>query len=267
MCLIAFALDVHPELPLVVIANRDELYARPTEGAHDWTDHPGVFAGRDVAKGGTWLGVTRAGRFAALTNVRNPTARRDGLSRGELVKGALTREVDPTSWSRALDRSRYPAFNLLLGEGSDLYYATEETEGLVHVAPGVHALSNARLDVSWPKAEHAKRGLQALLEAPSLDVEAAFAILAARDRAADEALPRTGVPLELERALSPAFLAMDAYGTRASTVVAMARDGSIRFAERSWGPGGVLASAVDVVLTPDDAVERAGATRSAEPMR
>ena len=119
----------------------------------------------------------------------------------------------------------------------------------MHVAPGVHALSNARLDVAWPKADHARIGLEALLAAPSLDVEAAFAVLASRERAPDDALPRTGVPLELERELSPTFLALSAYGTRASTVVAMKVDGSIRFAERTWGPGGVLASEVDVVLT------------------
>jgi uncharacterized protein with NRDE domain len=248
MCLIAFAVAAHPAYPLVVLANRDELYARPARPAHAWDDAPELFGGRDLEKGGTWLAVSRAGRVAAVTNVRHPGARREGLSRGALVRDALLRDADPATFARGLDRARYPAFNLLLGDGAGLFYATEESDGLVHCAQGLHALSNARLDVSWPKADRAREQLGALLDVPVFDVAAAFDVLGSRDRADDGALPHTGVPIDLERALSPAFLAMDAYGTRASTVVVWNANGTIRFAERSFGPGGALLGEVDVTL-------------------
>lgn len=252
MCLIAFSVAAHPSYPLVVIANRDEAYARPTEPAHAWGEG-GIFGGRDVLQGGTWLGVTSSGRFATVTNVRSPNARRDGASRGALVRGALGREGDVGAFWAALGRERYPAFNLLFGDAECLFYASEESAVPARISPGTHALSNARLDAAWPKAEKAKRRLRAILAADGageggFDVAAGFMILEDREQAPDEALPRTGVPIELERALSPAFIAMDSYGTRASTVVLFHVDGSVRFAERSFGPGGVLLQEVDVTL-------------------
>ena len=249
MCLIAFAVDAHPSLSLVVIANRDERYDRPTCLAHDWGGS-GIFGGRDVEKGGTWLGVTRGGRFAAVTNVRSAAARRSGASRGALVRDALTRTEPADTWWRSLDRASYPSFNLLFGDGRQLFYGSEESPAPERITAGVHALSNARLDASWPKAEAAKSGLEALLAAERFDVEAAFALLASRAVAPDQDLPQTGVPFELERALSPAFIAMDGYGTRACTVVLFDRQGTIRFAERTHGPGGVELEAVETTRTP-----------------
>lgn len=248
MCLIAFAVRAHPAHPLVVLANRDELHARPTRAAHAWEDVPGAFGGRDLEKGGSWLGVTRAGRLAAVTNVRSPEARRLGASRGALVRDALAREADPAAWYRPLERAGYPAFNLLVGDGPDLLYGNEQDAELTAIPPGVHALSNARLDVSWPKAERARSMLGASLDADTLDVEAAFAILASRAIAPDDALPHTGVPLGLERALSAAFIVGDVYGTRASTVVVFDAGGGIRFFERTFGPGGVETDRVETTL-------------------
>lgn len=244
MCLIVLALRAHPRYPLVLLANRDEAYARPTAGAHRWFDAPHIFGGRDQEKGGTWLSVVPgpARRIAAVTNVRHPSARRVGLSRGALVRAALDGTLPEGD---ALDA--YPAFNLLTGSETRLEYRNEEGARQV-LEPGIHGLSNARLDVPWPKVERAREGIEQLLRAETLDFDAAFALLHEQDVAPDARLPETGVPRELEQRLSPAFIAMPGYGTRASTVVAFDRDGSIRFAERTFGEGGAPIGQVEATL-------------------
>ncbi len=248
MCLIVFALAAHPELPLIVLANRDEYYARPAASAHHWTDSPALFAGRDLLKGGTWLGVTRRGRFAAVTNVRAPHAERFGASRGALVCAALLANEDTQPWATAIDRPQYPSFNLLVGDAQELFYAHDATTDVLRVPPGVHGLSNARLDDPWPKVRRATDALQQLVVAPQFDVDAAFAILADRTLAADAELPSTGVSLELERALSSAFITRPGYGTRVSTVVLFHRSGALRFVERTFGEGGTPGLTTDVTI-------------------
>ncbi len=244
MCLIVAAVQAHPRYPLVVLANRDEAYARPTQGAHRWVDAPHVFGGRDREKGGTWLAVVPGlqRRIAAVTNVRHPAARRFGLSRGALVRAALDGIVPEGA---ALDA--YPAFNLLVGNEAHLEYRNEEGVQQV-LEPGIHGLSNARLDVAWPKVVRARAGLEQLLRAETLDLDDAFALLHEQARAPDARLPDTGVPRELEQLLSPAFIAMPGYGTRACTVVAFERDGSVRFAERTFGEGGAPLANVEATL-------------------
>ncbi len=244
MCLIVVALRAHPRYPLVLLANRDEAYARPAHGAQRWVDAPHVFGGRDLEKGGTWLAVVPGPerRIAAVTNVRHPTARRVGLSRGALVRAALDGALPEGD---ALDA--YPAFNLLAGSETHLEYRNEEGAREV-LRPGLHGLSNARIDVPWPKVERARAGLERLLGAATLDFEAAFALLHEQEEAPEARLPDTGVPKELELRLSPAFIAMPGYGTRASTVVAFDRDGSIRFAERTFGEGGAPIGQVEATL-------------------
>jgi uncharacterized protein with NRDE domain len=248
MCLIVFAVAAHPDLPLVVLANRDEAYVRPALSAHAWTDFPLVFAGRDREKGGTWLGVTRTGRFAAVTNVRDPLARRYGESRGALVRDALVSPMPTGEWAVAINRPQYPAFNLLVGSARELFYAQDASTQPLRVGAGVHGLSNARIDVPWPKVQRATERLQKLLATSEFDLEAAFAILTDRTQAPDAELPGTGVSLELERALSSAFITMPGYGTRACTVVLFHRDGTLRFVERTYGEGGAPGTATDVLL-------------------
>ncbi len=242
MCLALFAYDAHPDFRLVFAANRDELFERPSAPAAFWNDAPEVFAGRDLTKGGTWAGITRGGRFAALTNVRDPSARRSGeLSRGILVRDFLLAGSSPTDFARSLDRTRYPSFNLLCGTSEGLFYVRDDVEGAVPVAPGIHGLSNHRLDTPWPKVERGKQRLAALLarkESPRSDE--LFAILADRAFAADEILPSTGVPLDLERSLSPAFIHLPGYGTRSSTVVLWPKSGGLILEERTFDEGGQL---------------------------
>lgn len=245
MCLIAFAWRSHPDYPLIVAANRDEFFARPTEPAGFWSDHPDVLAGRDGLAHGTWLGVTRTGRFSALTNFRAPQAYRpDAKSRGALVADFLTEETGALAYLDEVKRTRtnYNPFNLIAG--TDLAGPAGVLAVMSHASapaalkPGVYALSNASLDTPWPKVVAARRGLENLLRQtdparPDFD-SGLWQLLADERRAADHELPDTGIPLELERALSAAHIRLPEYGTRSATLLVIAGSGTARLAERSF---------------------------------
>jgi uncharacterized protein with NRDE domain len=240
MCLIALALDAHPSYRLVIAANRDEFYARPTAW---WADAPDVLAGRDLREGGTWMGVTRAGRVAAVTNYRDPGLAQlaDAPSRGALVADFLRGSVDAETYADDLAgrAAAYNGFNLLVGDGGGLFYVSNRTDGVRRLEPGVYGLSNALLDTPWPKVVRARRAMEeavAAAEGPGWDARL-WEALADRVIAADDALPDTGVGSERERLLSAPFIRTDVYGTRASTVLTIASDGEVRFVERSVVPG------------------------------
>ncbi len=242
MCLIAVAHRVHPAYPLVVAANRDELYARPTAPADWWSDAPELLAGRDLRSGGTWMGITRGGRFAAVTNVREGLAPAAGeLSRGALVAGFLRSAAAPEAFLRQVEPhgERYAGFNLLVGDGCTLAYGSNRAPGVRVLEPGVYALSNHRLDTPWPKVVRARRAMEDAVAAAEGDGWDAglWEMLADRVAAADDGLPDTGVGRERERLLSSPFIATEAYGTRASTVLTVAAEGEVRFVERSVHPG------------------------------
>lgn len=238
MCLIVLALHAHPLFPLVVAANRDETLGRPTAPAAYWPEEDGLLAGRDLESGGTWMGVTRAGRFAALTNVRDPRAYDPAApSRGGLAVRFLAGEDDPRDHVRAVaaERIRRNGFNLLAGAGGRLAWVSNAGGGPAEVTPGIHAVSNAALDSPWPKALRAAAGLRRALAAGSeIDPEELFAILSDRRIAADDELPSTGVPLEVERLLSAPFIVAPGYGTRASTLLLARRDGRAELLERRF---------------------------------
>lgn len=243
MCLIALALDAHPSYRLVIAANRDEFYARPTAPAAWWADAPDVLAGRDLREGGTWMGVTRAGRVAAVTNYRDPALAQqaDAPSRGALVADFLRGSADAETYADDLAgrAAAYNGFNLLVGDGGGLFYVSNRTEGVRRLEPGVYGLSNALLDTPWPKVVRARRAMEeavAAAEGEGWDARL-WEALADRVIAADDALPDTGVGSERERLLSAPFIRTDVYGTRASTVLTIAADGEVRFVERSVVPG------------------------------
>jgi uncharacterized protein with NRDE domain len=238
MCLIVLALNAHPLYPLVVVANRDEALGRPADPAAFWPEEDGLLAGRDLESGGTWMGVTRAGRVAALTNVRDPRAHDPGApSRGGLVVRFLRGQDDPRDHVRAVaaERIRRNGFNLLAGAGGRLAWVSNAGGGPVELTPGIHAVSNASLDSPWPKALRAAAGLRRALAARRLiDPEELFALLADRRIAADDELPATGVPLEVERLLSAPFIVAPGYGTRASTLLLATRAGRAELLERRF---------------------------------
>lgn len=241
MCLILFAVDPEPGTRLLLAANRDEEHARPTQPAERWPSS-NVFAGRDLRGGGTWLGVSKDGRLAALTNVRHPGARREGASRGALPVRFLTTSLSPDAFAASVgpELATFPSFNLLLFDPREgTFFWSDEGGAPALVAPGLHGLSNARLDVSWPKVARGLDNMQAALgERGEARTEALFRALADDRTATDDELPATGVPLEVERLLSPAFIRGPVYGTRCSTVVSLHDDGSVFFEERSFAPSG-----------------------------
>jgi uncharacterized protein with NRDE domain len=244
MCLIVFAWGIRNDLPLVIGANRDEFFARPTQGAGFWPEAPQVLAGRDLEQGGTWLGVTRTGRVAAVTNYRDGARQRSGRrSRGWLVRDYLLSDASPERYLGAVhaQRAEYDGFNLVAGSQDGLWHYSNRTAELTPVAAGVHGLSNHLLDTPWPKVERAKQRLRAIADAPAGELTSGlFDILNDRMLAPDCDLPRTGVPLDRERLLATAFIHSADYGTRSSTVLLMDSADGVRFEERSFGADGVL---------------------------
>lgn len=225
MCLIIFAWKVIPGMPLIVAANRDEFYARPADNADWWSDYPKIFAGRDLQGGGTWLGVTRDGRFAALTNVRSPSERRpDAPTRGKLVSEYLAGDMSPQDYLKYIEPNaqQFNGFNLLIGNRETLlWYSNRGTDDPRNGQPldyGVYGLSNALLDTPWPKVTRAKAQFASLL-CQGAPEETFFEMLTDATRANDCRLPDTGVGIERERMLSPIFIRSPDYGTRCSTVL------------------------------------------------
>lgn len=246
MCLIAFAWNAHPDYPLVVAANRDEWHDRPSAVAAWGDDHPNILAGRDLKAGGTWLGISRSGRFAALTNFRDPSDQKsDARSRGHLVSEFLSGTESAREYLVALrnDVQRYQGFNLLVGDGDSLFYFSSRTGEVLPVPAGVHALSNHMLNEPWPKVEMAKSALCAALQAKMPEKarqKAIYEILSNDRTAADSVLPNTGVGLEWERILSPVMIVTEKYGTRCSTVLTLASTGEVAFEERTRDHRGVV---------------------------
>jgi uncharacterized protein with NRDE domain len=239
MCLILVAWRVHADYPLVVAANRDEFFARPTAPAAFWKEAPQMLAGRDLEAGGTWMGVTRNGRFAALTNFRDPSQnRKDVPSRGGLVAGFLDGDEAPQDYLKRIAPlgRRCNGYNLLVSDGAALWWSSNMGGAARLLEPGVYGVSNHLLDTPWPKVGAGKTALAQALELLPED-QALFDLLRDDGTHPDEQLPQTGVPLDWERLLSSAFVKSPGYGTRSSTVLCMDRNGWGSFDEQAWLSG------------------------------
>lgn len=238
MCLLLFAYDSHPRYRLVLAANRDEYFDRPAAPAAFWPDCPQVLAGRDLARMGTWLGITRSGRFAALTNFRGASpVISEARSRGELVSGYLCGAQPPRAYLEAVRgaTSFYPGFNLLAGNTDSLWYYSNVSGQIQEITPGLYGLSNHLLNTPWPKVVRCREQMAACLARDeSLEPETLFAFLGDESYAADDELPDTGVGLEWERILSAPFICSPNYGTRSSTVLLLDRWGGVSFTERTF---------------------------------
>ncbi len=228
MCVIFFAYNAHPDYPLILLANRDEFYDRPTAKAAWWKDDPKIFGGRDLVGDGTWLGITKAGRFAAVTNYRDTKAPTGHVSRGKLVADYLAGEVSAESYLQEIASrpSDFSGFNLLAGEFSRqaecLFYYSNRGAGVQRLDSGVYGLSNHLLDTPWPKVLKGKQRLEAVLRKSEIDKGGLFEILTDRTLADDGDLPDTGIGYEKEKLLSSIFIETPIYGTRCSTVVTAA---------------------------------------------
>lgn len=251
MCLVIFAFHSSPEYPLIVAANRDEFYHRETAAADFWPQQPSLLAGRDLVQGGTWMGLTREGRFAAITNFRDPAQTGPApRSRGELTLDYLITGLDPESWlcqiaSRA---GEYAGFNLLLGDRDTLWYASNSggagarSFSMKQLPPGIYGLSNARLDTPWPKVSLGKRRLTEVLDEGYLDHQRLLQVVADRRTAPVEQLRPHGLDQEMDRSLSAQFITAHEYdyGTRSSTTLWLSADGRAHWRELSFNSMGVV---------------------------
>jgi uncharacterized protein with NRDE domain len=243
MCLIVFSFNHHPGYKLIVAANRDEFYARKTAPAAFWPEQPSVLGGRDLEachQGntcGSWLGVTRSGRIAMLTNYRDP-ANIDprAPSRGQLVSDYLRGSDEPLDYLKAvvLKAGNYNGFNLVTGDSHRLFYYSNYGQGIRTIEAGLYGLSNHLLETPWPKVQRAKSRIGALMQQLSPDPEALLSALYDDEIAPDDQLPDTGVGIERERMLSPVFIKSSTYGSRCSTVVMVDKSNRAFFAERVY---------------------------------
>jgi len=240
MCLIALAWQMVEQYPLTLIGNRDEFHQRPTRAAQPWEDEgmPQLLAGKDLEAGGTWLGVTRSGRFAALTNIRTPGAMRGPLSRGKLVLDYLAGDNSPQDYLAPLvaHAGDFAGFNLLVGDRQSLWYLNSLEAEPKQLPPGVYGLSNAALDTPWPKLSKLREGLAAM---PQAEAEQLLPLLQDDRIYADAMLPHTGINPDMERMLSAAFIRGNPdYGTRASSLLRLHANQDVELIEQRFGPLG-----------------------------
>lgn len=238
MCTLALAFRSFENYPLVYIGNRDEFYNRPTAPAAFWEDAGDLLAGRDMKYGGTWLGLTRGGRFATITNYRDLGSHREhALSRGIMTTGYLLGNTGPVDYLREVNNQKdsYNWFNLLVGNINRLYYYSNRSGEVMDLEPGIHGLSNHLLNTPWPKVNRIKELLKShLSESGEPSVDTLFSILDDREKVEDDQLPETGIGLEWERVLSTIFITSPVYGTRNSTVLLIDRENNVTFVERFY---------------------------------
>ncbi|MBI5592123.1 MAG: NRDE family protein [Deltaproteobacteria bacterium] len=241
MCLILLAYGVHPEYRLILAANRDEFYERPTLPMAFWEDHPDILAGRDLKGGGTWLGMSRSGKFSAITNYRESGGPKPGApSRGHLVSDFLSGNSSARTYLEAVSAvgQIYSGFNLIVGDASGLFYHSNRGPGIRRLQPGWYGLSNHLLNTPWPKVEKGIALLKAaVLDSDPVNMEPIFQLLKNREMPPDGRLPDTGVGMEWERILSPMFIQSLGYGTRSSSVMLIDRNGRTQVAEQTFEAG------------------------------
>jgi uncharacterized protein with NRDE domain len=244
MCLIIFSYDMHPRYRLILAANRDEDYNRPTAPLRFWDDPTGIFAGRALKHNGMWLGVSRTGRIAAITNFREPDFRIENApSRGLLVGDFLASKQPPEHYIKQVKSmgQRYNGFNLFVGDRSGLFYYSNRGNSIQKLKPGLYGVSNRFLDTPWPKVVKGKAALKKLIDnTGNIDTEDIFGVLKDSACPPDNMLPDTGVGLTWERILSPLFITSKFYGTRSSSIVLMERSDKITFLERTFIPEGAV---------------------------
>ncbi len=237
MCLILFSYNNHPKYKMILAANRDEFYARPTVPAHFWEDDEHILAGKDLEAGGTWLGVTKEKRLCVITNYRDlNNIKPNAPSRGQLVSDFLKQSAPAKDYLNEVAQNGhgYNGFNLICDDGIDMYYYGNYQKGVHKITPGLHGLSNALLNTPWPKVQRGISKLEEVIKSNQIEEAALFDILYDDIKAPDNQLPDTGVGYEKEKMLSPMFIKSNNYGSRCSTIVLIAHDGTVSFAERTY---------------------------------
>ncbi len=237
MCLVLLGIAPSPDISLILAANRDEFYSRPTAPMAFWDSPCRMLAGRDLTAMGTWMGISAAGRFAALTNFRDmKNIKPDAPSRGNIIPDLLASPQAIPDAIHALDKTAgtFNGFNLIAGQGSDIFWYSNMDRRIQRMSPGIHGLSNHLLNTPWPKVTRGKEKLFQCLETDPWDDDALFDLLLDQHKPGDALLPDTGIGLEWERILSPLFIQSQTYGTRSSTLIRITRDGRILVTERTF---------------------------------
>jgi uncharacterized protein with NRDE domain len=239
MCLVVVACRVSADLPFVVAANRDEFHGRPAEAAHWWPDIPGVLAGRDLAAGGTWLGLHRSGRFATVTNFRDVEPASGELeSRGRLVADFLSGSDSAPDYLASIREDDFAGFNLLVSDGTTLAYLSNRGGGRCELRPGIYGLSNATLDTPWEKVERSKRQLARLIDQRGVSDTSLLALLADREKGPVGEVRDGRLPFATAHAITAPFIVTPDYGTRCSTTVVKDNAGRWHFVERRFDASG-----------------------------
>jgi uncharacterized protein with NRDE domain len=235
MCLVAISWQNHPEYPLIISANRDEFFERPTAAMHRWES--GFYGGKDLRSGGTWLGFHPNGRWSLLTNYRDFTQTgKAEISRGKLVQDFVEGQSRPEEYLRKIqsEMDRYDGFNLLVSDGDQLFYLSNFGEKIEKIPPGIHGLSNGLINDPWPKIELAKMQLAEILQA-EISEGKLLEILKSTKKHSLESLPKTGVPSEMEIGLSSQLIRLgENYGTVSSTSVLQHKSGLTHIKERTF---------------------------------
>lgn len=238
MCLFFCAFEIHPKFRLIVAANRDEFYDRPSQPAAFWPESPDLLAGKDLQGGGTWFGITRSGRIAAITNYRDPRSHRnEAPSRGLLLTDYLLGSADPAGYLERVSRKgmQYNGFNLIVGSASELDYYSNRKGGVIALTPGIYGLSNHLLDTPWPKVAQGRKAFGDIVSREDgPEPEALFGVLSDRTIMEDSLLPDTGIGIEWERILSARFITSPVYGTRSSVLLFVDRQDRVVFLERNF---------------------------------
>ncbi|MEM6818328.1 MAG: NRDE family protein [Pseudomonadota bacterium] len=250
MCLIMLAWRKHADIPLLLAANRDEAFARPSTELHEWQDPDGIVGGRDTLAGGAWLAIHKNGRFGVVTNFREPEPPTAVRSRGELIPMWLSGGHKQPEFAAKLEAAgqQYAGFNLLYGDRDSLFYATNRAKDYAQgpLPAGTYALSNALLDTPWPKVTAARAYTQSAILLGSDDADHYFTFLRDRTQAPDEVLPAEPGALERRRLLSAPFILGEQYGTRCSTLLSVRRDHQVTMTEQHYLPGGAAAQRVSL---------------------
>ena len=242
MCLVVIAFGIHSDYPLIIAGNRDEFHERPTQDAHWWSDKDGVFGGRDLEAGGTWLAVHRRGRFATVTNYRGSDPETgETISRGHLVTGYLESDLGAIDYLHSIDGERYAGFSLVVSDGNELAYTSNRGAAPVRLQPGIYGLSNDALDAPWTKVENSKASLRALTTQGPIDESKLFRLLGDRSKGPADEVDDKRLPFHTAHALTAPFIVLPEYGTRSSSIVFRDYEANWKFVERRFTPDGSLA--------------------------
>lgn len=236
MCILFVAVNQHKDYPLIIAANRDEFFNRGTSQSHIWESEHGIVAGKDLQAGGTWMGINKQGYIASLTNIRAPQKLSlDAVTRGELVSHYLQRPENDYHKTLQRTQANYNGYNLLFGKWNTLAVYNNHLDQIQHLTDGYYGLSNANLNSPWPKINKGVSKLQEYCrDGHDINPDILFNLLLDKSLAADEDLPKTGVPIDWERRLSSIFILGDEYGTRSSTVLKVDKQQNVTWFERTY---------------------------------